>query len=187
MPVVTGISFANCMGRDRFIDEAWFERGEGSGIMKGTSSLTFLVLFVLTSVQSAWAQSINTVTLTPSSPIQFTPWRLDITGIRGNTAIHPPAFPNLDFAYSRTGPDLMLDLLWLQEGAGVDIVEPYSKTYFMDPLPAGNYTLHLRSLVNGAPIATRNVPFTVVPEPAMLAMILPGSLLILRRRRVAAA
>ena len=130
----------------------------------------------------ASAQTIEDIVIAPFPPQPGTPFSVSVSG---EESYVETSFDEPFFVYSRTGNNLMLDLRFLlPDGAISPATNPYSATYVAEPLPAGTYTLNVRSLLNGAPAGGGGVvTFTVVPEPAALAMGAAAAPLLLARRR----
>jgi hypothetical protein len=150
--------------------------------MNGLPGRALIALVLLGCSVRAGAQTLDEVTLNPSPPLQLMPFRVDIAGEK---AYEEVTF--VDTAYSRMGTDLTLDFRFhLPEGAVRPSTPPYSASYLVEPLPAGNYRLQVRTLLDGGPADGAVVLFTVVPEPATITAGLAGVLLLARRRRVTA-
>ena len=133
----------------------------------------------------AWAQTIEEITINPSSPVQLMPFQVRVSGVTSAEEVAPAVPP---VAYSRTANDLMVDFRFhLPDGAVRPSNPPYAASYVVEPLPAGNYQLHLRTLLNGNPVDAAFVSFTVIPEPATITAVLAATFLLARRRRMTPA
>ena len=132
-----------------------------------------------------FGQYLDSVSLVPPSPTIADPITVHIVGY---TSATNRSFDYADFVVS--GTHLTFSLYWVESsGMGAPIMDPFTYDENVGPLSEGPHQLTVKSYVRLFPIGTQLVdqistPFTVIPEPGAITLLLVGGgLMYLRRRK----
>ena len=146
--------------------------------MQRTSACLAALWGVLCLAGPAAAQSLGTidsVTIIPPAPTDADPITVQVDG----TASSGPV-TILGSDVTREGNHL--DLVVRLDLGNLTVLTPWSHTHEIGLLPPGSYSLTATALAEGQSAGTRQVSFTVVPEPAALPLLAVAGLMLARRR-----
>ena len=118
------------------------------------------LLLVLALSTTAWGYYISNVTVSPWNPTTQTPVTVTVMGNAPATNYH------LDNVTRwQLGNFIFLDMCWSSTGVGATVMVPYTHDESLGTLPAGHYTVYVRSYYNGLIRQTESVSFSVSKVP----------------------